>query len=404
MPMYKYVGRTARGTIKRGTIESSSRNDAIRQLRERGIRPREVKETQTTIFNRNISFPRKKVKNQHFVVYFRQFATLIRAGIPIVEATSILAQQTESKMLQTALREVERELQSGVAFSSAVEKHPKIFPALFVSMVRAGEMTGSLDGTLDRLATYFEKQYALKKKVQSTMTYPVILLFLIIGVVIFLMATIVPNFVAMFEQFGNELPAITQMVVNTSEFIQSYWLILLLVVLGFIAVFTMLYKKNEAFHYAVHIALLKMPIFGKLMRLSVIARMTRTLSSLFSSSVPILQALRIVEQIVANPVIGKVVAEARDNLEKGSPLSEPFKKSWVFPPLVSHMTAVGEQTGSLDYMLEKIADFYEEDVERTVDSLKSLIEPLMIVILAVVVGFIVLSIMIPMFTIYTEIQ
>jgi len=404
MPIYKYVGRTARGSIKRGTIESSSRNEAIRQLRKRGIRPREVKETQMTIFNRNISFASKKVKNQHFVVYCRQFATLIRAGISIVEATNILAQQTESKALQEALREVERELQSGIAFSAAVEKHPKIFPPLFVNMVRAGEMTGSLDGTLDRLATYFEKQYALKKKVHSTMPYPIILLFLIIGVVIFMMTTIVPNFVSLFEQFGSELPAVTQMVVSTSEFVQSYWWMILLAAIVIVAIFMTLFKKNESFHYGVHVALLKMPIFGKLLRLSAIARMSRTLSSLFSSSVPILQAFGIVERVVANPVIGKVVAEARDNLEKGSPLSEPFKKSWVFPPLVAHMTAIGEQTGSLDYMLEKIADFYEEDVERTVDSLKSLIEPLMIVILAVVVGFIVLSIMIPMFTIYTEIQ
>lgn len=404
MPVYKYVGRTARGSIKRGTIESNSRNEAIRQLRERGIRPREVKETQTTIFNKNLSLGGKSVKNQHFVVYCRQFATLIRAGIPIVEATNILAQQTESKALQSALQDVERELQSGVAFSTAVQNHPKIFPPLFVNMVRAGEMTGSLDGTLERLATHFEKQYALKKKVQSTMSYPIILLLLIIGVVIFLMVSIVPNFVSMFEQFGSDLPAITQLVISTSEFIQSYWFILLLVAVGIITIFTVLFKKNESFHYGVHVALLKMPIFGKLLRLSAIARMTRTLSSLFSSSVPILQALGIVERVVANPVVGKVVAEARENLEKGSPLSEPFKNSWVFPPLVSHMTAIGEQTGSLDYMLEKIADFYEEDVERTVDSLKSMIEPLMIVVLAVVVGFIVLSIMIPMFTIFTEIQ
>lgn len=403
MPVYRYVGRTERGLLKRGTIESKSRNEAIRLLRERGIRPREVKETKTTIFNKNISFSSKRVKNQHFVVYCRQFAALIRAGIPIVEATNILAQQTESKALKNALFDVEKELQSGIAFSSAVEKHPKIFPPLFVNMVRAGEMTGSLDNTLERLATHYEKQYALKKKVQSTMTYPIMLLLMIIGVVIFLMVSIVPNFITMFEQFGSDLPAITQAVVNTSEFIQSYWLILLLAVFIIISIFTLLFKKNEAFHYGIHVALLKMPIFGKLLRLSAIARMTRTLSSLFSSSVPILQALGIVEKVVANPVIGKVVRESRESLEKGNPLSEPIKNSWVFPPLVSHMTAVGEQTGSLDFMLEKIADFYEEDVERTVDSLKSMIEPLMIVILAVVVGFIVLSIMIPMFTIYTEI-
>lgn len=404
MAVYKYVGRTERGTLKRGTIESESRNQAIRELRERGIRPREVNETKATIFNKDISFGGKTVKHEHFVIYCRQFATLIRAGISIVEATNILAQQTESKALKKALYEIERELQGGVAFSTAVQNHPKIFPPLFVNMIRAGEMTGSLDGTLERLATYFEKQYTLKKKVLSTMAYPVVLLVLIIGVVIFLMLSIVPNFTTMFEQFGSDLPAITQMVVSISECIQSYWWLILVIVVSVITTFTILFRKNEAFNYSTHVALLKMPIFGKVLQLSAIARMTRTLSSLFSSSVPILQALGIVERVVGNPVIGKVVLEARESLERGSPLSDPFKKNWVFPPLVSHMTSIGEKTGTLDYMLEKIADFYEEDVDRTVDTLKSLIEPLMIVILAVVVGFIVLSIMIPMFTIFTEIQ
>lgn len=404
MPVYKYVGRTEKGTLKRGTITSESYHHAMRELKAEGLRLRELTETKATIFNQDISLGGNRVKNEHFVVYCRQFATLIRAGVSIVEATNILAQQTESKALQKALYAIERELHSGVAFSTAVEQHPKIFPPLFANMVRAGEMTGSLDGTLERLATYFEKQYAQKKKVQSTMAYPIVLLVLIIGVVIFMMLSIIPNFTAMFEQFGGELPAITQLVVSMSEFIQAYWWLLLLIVAGAVTVFMLFFKQNEAFRYSTHVALLKMPIFGKVLQLSAIARMTRTLSSLFSSSVPILDALEIVERVVGNPVIGKVVLEARESLERGSPLSDPLKKSWVFPPLVSHMTAIGEKTGTLDYMLEKIADFYEEDVDRTVDTLKSLIEPLMIVILAVVVGFIVLSIMIPMFTIFTEIQ
>src|SRR5690625_3045905 len=218
------------------------------------------------------------------------------------------------------------------------------------------------------------------------------------------MVSIVPNFTSMFEQFGSELPLITQWVVKISGFIRYSWWIGLIFVVVFSMFFLYLYKQNSQFNYSIHVLLLKMPIFGPLLQKSAIARMTRTLSSLFSSSVPILQALNIVAKVVNNPVIGKVVLEARDNLESGNSLSEPFKESWVFPPLVSQMTAIGEESGSLDFMLDKIADFYEEDVDRTVDTLRSLIEPIMIILLAVVVGFIVLSIMIPMLSILTDVN
>lgn len=402
MQMYKYVGRTKRGSMKRGTIEGTSRNQAIIALREKGISPREVTETKATIFNKNLSIGGSSVKHQHFVIYCRQFATLIRAGISIVEATNILTGQTESKGLKKVLVEVEAEIREGRAFSDAVQKHPKAFPDLFVNMVKAGEMTGNLDDTLERLATYFEEQHKLKKKVQSTMTYPIVLLIVIIGVIIFLMLSIVPNFTAMFDQFGGELPMITQLVIKMSEFIQKLWWVALIVVICIISAFIFLFKNNQDFHYSIHNGLLRLPIFGQVLQKAAIARMTRTLSSLFSSSVPILDALTVVEKVSGNPVIGKVVLEARESLEKGSPLSDPLKRSWVFPPLVSQMTAIGEETGSLDYMLEKIADFYEEDVERTVGTLNSLIEPFMIILLAVVVGFVVLSIMVPMFSIFTE--
>ncbi|WLV24119.1 type II secretion system F family protein [Aciduricibacillus chroicocephali] len=405
MTVYKYVGRTRRGNVKRGTIEADTKKEAMTELRDKGISLREINETKATLLNRNLSIGSgQSVKNRDFVIYSRQFGTLIRAGIPIVEATHILSQQTESKGLRKALVKVEQDVREGHAFSDAIEKFPKVFPALFVNMVRAGEMTGNLDETLDRMANYFEKQYTLKQKVQSTMAYPVVLMVLIVGVVLFMMLSIVPNFTQMFAQFGSDLPPITQIVLSISEFVQKLWWLALLVVAIAVTVFIYFFKSNKQFNYSVHLSLLKVPVFGKLLQKAAIARMTRTLSSLFSSSVPILQALGIVEKVVGNPVIGKVVREARDNLEKGGALSEPLKKSWVFPPLVSQMTAIGEQTGSLDFMLEKIAVFYEDDVDRTVDSLKSLIEPVMIIILATVVGFIVLSIMIPMFSIFTEIK
>ncbi|MBO1003377.1 type II secretion system F family protein [Pseudogracilibacillus auburnensis] len=404
MLMYKYVGRTKKGLLKKGTIEGSSRSDVIAQLRGKEISPREITETKATIFNKDISIGRNSVKNEHFVIYCRQFATLIRAGVTIVEATNILRDQTESKGLKKVLGEVERDIKGGIAFSDAVEKHPKAFPTLFANMIRAGEMTGNLDETLDRMATYFEKQHSLKKKIQSTLAYPIVLSVLIFIVVIFLMVFVIPQFTIIYEQFGGGLPSITLFVLKISEMIQHLWWLLIFILAVVIALTMFLFRKNHQFHYIVHSGLLKMPIFGKLLQKAAIARMTRTLSSLFSSAVPILQALAIVAKVVNNPVISKVILESRGSLESGGTLSEPLSAHWVFPPLVHQMTEIGEKTGTLDYMLEKIADFYEEDVDRTVDTLKSLIEPVMIVILAFVVGFIVAAIMIPMFSVFTEIQ
>lgn len=404
MLFFKYVGRTRDGKLKRGTIEGRSKNEVLRKLRDQGISPREVVETKPSIFQRDINIGGNKVKTEDFVIYCRQFATLIRAGITIVEATNILAEQTESKVLQKTLREVQSDIRGGMPFSDSIERHPNVFPSLFVNMIRAGEMTGSLDDTLDRMASYFEKQHTLQKKVKSTLSYPLILSVLIVGVVIFLMVVIIPQFTDIYASIGADLPGITVFVIKLSDLLQQYWWVLLIVTALIIGVLAFLYKTNEQFNYSVHLMLLKMPIFGKLLQKSAIARMTRTLSSLFSSAVPILQALDIVAKVVENPVISKVVLESKQSLESGGTLSEPLADHWVFPPLVHQMTSIGEQTGSLDYMLEKVADFYEDDVDRTVETLRSLIEPLMIVLLAFVVGMIVAAIMIPMLSIFSEIQ
>jgi type IV pilus assembly protein PilC len=401
MVVYKYIGRTSRGTVKKGVVDASNKQMAMTKLRTQGINPREIEESKS-IFHKELSLG-GKVRNQDFVVYSRQFATLIRAGVSILESTKILAEQTSSKPLKKGLQAVEEDVRSGVSFSDAAAKNSKVFPALFVNMIRAGEATGNLDESLERLAFSYEKQFNLKKKVQSTLAYPVVLLFLTLVVSVFLMLTIVPQFVSMFEDMGAELPMITRLVMGVSESLQSFWYIFLIFFLIIAIIFNFLFKKNEQFNYSVHLLLLKVPIFGKLLQKSAIARMTRTLSSLFSSSVPILQALTIVEKVIGNPVVGKVVRESRTSLEQGSTLSAPLAKSWIFPPLVTQMTSIGESTGSLDYMLEKIADFYENDVDRTVDTLKSLIEPLMIVFLAAIVGTIVMAIMIPMFSMYEQI-
>lgn len=400
MTVFKYTGRTKTGITKKGIIDATNKNAAITKLREQGINPREIVES-TSVLHKDLNLGRK-IKNQDFVVYCRQFSTLIRAGISIVEATNILAHQSTNKTLKKTLEQVEEDVRSGITFSQAVGKHPKVFPELFTNMMRSGEATGNIDDTLERLANTFEKQYNLKKKVQSTLTYPAILLVITIAVVFFLLIFIVPTFVSTFDEMGAELPLITVVTVAISDWLKSFWWIVVVAVIGTSLLFHSLYKNNKQFHYSIHLMLLKLPVFGPLFQKTAIARLMRTLSSLFSSAVPILQALTISEKVSGNPVVGKVVLEARASLEKGSTLTEPLKKSWIFPPLVTSMTQIGESTGSLDYMLEKIAIFYEDEVDRSVDTLKSLIEPLMILVLALVIGTIVAAIMLPMFSLYEQ--
>ncbi|MGE7921812.1 type II secretion system F family protein [Viridibacillus arvi] len=401
MTVYRYSGRSSKGSAEKGIIEAGSKQLAVKKLREQGINPRQIEESKS-ILHKDLSLG-NGVKNEDFVIYCRQFATLIRAGISIVEATRILSAQTSSKTLKKALNGVEEDIRSGIAFSASAAKYPKVFPTLFINMMKAGEATGNLDDTLERMAFSYEKSFKLQKKIQSAMTYPVVLVILIVFVAVFMLLWLVPRFTASFASFGAELPAITLIVLAFSDALKKFWWLLLLVAVVAIGGFAFLFKNNEKFNFMTHYVLLKMPIFGKVLQKSAIARMTRTLSTLFSSSVPILSALAIVEKIIGNPVIEEVISESKSSLEKGSPLAQPLEKSWVFPPLVTQMVAIGEQTGSLDYMLEKIAEFYEDDVDRTVDSLKSLIEPLMILLLAAIVGFIVAAIMLPMFSLYEQI-
>lgn len=402
MTVYRYVGRTKTGQVTKGKIDASSKKAAITKLRELGINPREVHES-TSILDKDINLNiGPQVKHQDFVIYCRQFATLIRAGITIVEATNILARQTKSKGLRKALEQVEEDIRTGISFSEATRKHPKVFPELFINMMASAEVSGNLDSTLEKLATTFEKQFNLKKKIQSTMTYPLVLLFLTIVVAVFMMLYIVPSFTENFESMGAELPVITVITIQISEWLQTYWYIVLGLITLTIILLIYLYKKNDQFNYMANYLLLRMPVFGPLLQKSVIARMMSTLASLFSSAVPILQCLTIVEKVVNNPVLAEVIRDARDSLEKGSTLTEPLEKSWLFPPLVTSMTAIGESTGSLELMLEKVAEFYEAEVERSVDTLKSLIEPLMILFLAVIVGGIVAAIFLPMFSLYEQ--
>ncbi|TWT09014.1 type II secretion system F family protein [Planomicrobium sp. CPCC 101079] len=401
MARFKYEGRDTK-KIRTGMMTADNRREAILKLRDEGIKVIEIREIETTVLQKEISIG-NPVKRDQFIMFLRQFSTLMRSGVTIVDTIRILSQQVESRALSKVLATVEDELRKGNALSDSLAKHPKIFEPLTVNLIKAGEMSGNIDESLDRLADHYEKAYQTRQKVISAMSYPLVVGFLAIGVVIFLLATIVPMFVDMFAGFGGELPLLTQVVMLASNWTVKYWYVLvLLVILLIVCVWAM--KRNEKGKLALDTMLLRMPIFGKILKKSALARLTRTLSSLFSSSVPILQAMTMVEKVVGNEVMSKVVLASRDSLERGGSLTEPMRNHWAFPPLIPHMISIGEQTGSLDHMLIKVAEFYEKEVEAETDRLKALIEPLMIVLLAALVGTIVLSIMLPMFEMFQNID
>jgi len=401
MARYKYEGRDKFGK-KSGTISGTSKTDAVATLRDKGIRVISINEVPETFLTKDLAIG-NPVKLRDFVIFLRQFSTLIKAGVTIVDSMNILAHQTDSKPLKNALLEVELDLREGIALSTATAKHKRIFTNLFTNMVRVGEVGGSLDETLENLAVYYEKQNKTRQKVKSAMAYPIVIGIVAIAVVIFLLVSVVPTFVDMFADFGAELPAITKFVLNASVFMQKFWWLVILLGIVIYIMFILLKQRQETRYYLDY-AKIKMPIFGKLIQKAVLARLTRTLSSMLNSSVPILQALVVVETIVENEVIADVLKQSRKALEQGKSMTDPMKKHWAFPPLIIHMIAIGESTGSLDEMLGKVADFYEDEVENATDQLKSLIEPLMIVFLSSIVGTIVTSILVPMFDIFNEIQ
>lgn len=406
MAIFQYEGRTVKGKKKNGRITASNQKEAILELKKSGIMIHRIEEKPENLLNKDLAINinvTRGVRLKDFVIYLRQFATLLRAGVSITESTSILAQQTESKSLKLALLQVEEDLRSGVPLSESASKHPKVFPNMYINLVAAGEASGKIDESLDELADYYEKQHHLRQKVKAAMTYPIIISVLATGVIIFLLAKVVPTFVSMFDDLGAELPLITRMVIGTSNFMQSFWWIFILLFIAFYVGIVTIKSKSTSKFYLDYV-ILKMPLFGKLMQKASIAKMTRTLSSLFQSSVPIIKSVTIAEKVVDNEVIAGVLKDARKALEGGESLATPMHKHWVFPPLVTQMIVIGEKTGALDSMLGKVADFYEAEVENTTEQLKALIEPLMIMIIGAVVGTIVIAIMVPMFQMYSVIN
>ncbi|MBH0230027.1 type II secretion system F family protein [Halobacillus yeomjeoni] len=402
MPYYVYEGRNMVGKLQKGRLKASSKKDAVSTLKEKGIKISEIKELDS-IFLKDVQFG-NPVKPKDMVIYLRQFATLIKAGISLVQSTKILAAQSNSKSLSSTLYEIGEQLESGRPFSEAAAMHPKVFSNLFINMMKAGEVGGNLDEILERLAVYYEKQYDTRQKIISALTYPAIVGGIAILIVFFLLSFVVPRFASMFANLGADLPLITVLTLALSDFFQTFWYIALIVPIILMVIYKGLALKNDNFQYWVDKMKLKIPIFGPLLQKAALVRMTSTLSSLISSSVPILQSLQVTQKVVENRVVEDAIAKSYKSLEKGDQLSKPLREFPIFPPLVIQMMAIGEETGSLDYMLAKVSEFYDSELEYTTDRLKTLIEPIMILFLAFIVGGIVAAIAIPMFSIFDQIN
>ncbi|MCA0969926.1 type II secretion system F family protein [Halobacillus litoralis] len=401
MAYFKYKGRDRRGRLKEGRVKAESQREAALLLREDGITASQLKQLEGILYKEiNLGTP---VKNKDFVIYLRQFSTLIDAGISIIQATYILQEQTTSRGLKNTLADVAEDLEAGHSFSDAAAKHRKVFPVMFINMMRAGEAGGNLDEILDRMAAYYEKQYELKQKIMSALSYPIVVGLIAFGIVIFMLSFVVPRFASMFQSFGSDIPPFTKFVLGLGGFFGTYWWLFVIVPVLLYGIYR--YSlTNDTFAYYVDYTKMRIPFFGTLVQKAALARMTRTLSSLFNSSVPVLEAVQITERIVENKVIEQELQKSRESLESGESMTIPFQNHWAFPSLVTQMISVGEKTGALDQMLSKAADFYEKDIDHATDRIKTLIEPIMIVVLALIVGAIVMAIAVPMFSIFENIQ
>jgi type IV pilus assembly protein PilC len=397
MAVFVYTGRTRSGQTITGELEAATREAVVAKLRAQQIIATNVRGKP-----RDITIPGfgGGVDEKEIVVFTRQFATMIDAGLPLVQCLEILASQQENKVFKKALTEIRQSVEGGLTFAAALKQHPKIFTSLYANMVEAGEAGGILDTILNRLAIYMEKAMSLKKKVKSAMIYPSTIVTVAMAVVIFLLIFVIPTFKAMFDGFGAALPLPTVIILDLSRLMITYWYLLLGIPVGLIVGIRMWYKTPTG-KLAVDAFMLKTPVFGMLIRKVAVAKFTRTLGTLISSGVAILDGLDITARTAGNKVVEGAVLRTRASIAEGKTIAEPLKASGVFPPMVVQMIAVGEQTGALDTMLSKIADFYDEEVDTAVSNLTALLEPMLMVFLGVIIGGVVIAMYLPIFKLVT---
>jgi len=395
MPVFIWVAQSKKGRKLKGEIDAATEAIALSQLKKRNFTVKKLKPKPKDIFA-NISFLKPKVTKKDLMVFTRQFSTMIDAGLPLVQGLTILAEQSENPTFKAVLKEITKDVEGGSTLAEAMKKHSKIFDALFVNLVAAGEMGGMLDTILRRLAQFIEKAEKLKSQIKGAMTYPIVVMAIAIIVIAVILVFVIPVFEDMFKSFGSALPTPTQIVVNMSRFLKSniHWVIIALIALiyGFKR-----YRDTAAGKKMTDSLFLKLPVFGNLLKKTAVARFTRTLGTMISSGVPILDALEIVAKTAGNVVIEEIIYEVRGSIAEGQTIAEPLSENDIFPGMVIQMIAVGEATGALDSMLEKIADFYDEEVDAAVAALTSMLEPLLMLFLGGSIGGLVIAMYLPIF-------
>ena len=398
MAVYTWEGRTRQGTTKKGVMEAANEAAVMAQLRAQMILPVAVKAKGRDRLA-GLKLLKRGIKTRELVIVTRQFATMIDAGLPLVQCLDILADQQPNPTFKEVLKNVKSDVEQGATFADSLRKHPKPFDELYVNLVAAGEVGGILDTILNRLSIYLEKADALKRKVKGAMVYPVTILVVALGVMTLLLVKVIPVFEKMFNDFGGTLPAPTQMVLNVSHFMQSYLVFILAAAAGVVIGFLQARQRSATFKYRTDALFLKLPIFGPLLRKVAVARFSRTLGTMISSGVPILDALDICARTAGNKVIEAALYKTRAAISEGKTIAEPLNAARVFPGMVVQMVAVGEQTGAMDAMLAKIADFYDDEIDAGVAALTAMMEPLMMVFLGGSIGSILIAMYLPIFKI-----
>jgi type IV pilus assembly protein PilC len=400
MPQYQYEARTLKGEIIKGTVEASDETAVIDILRQRSYFPVIIKPYKE---NLNVDFTLlKKVTLKDIALFCRQFSFVLTAGISILRALEIAKEQTENKRLKKMLEKVFEDVQRGQTLSEAMRTHKEL-PSMLINMIEVGETSGTLDRIMDRMANYYDKEFKQRQKVRQALTYPAVVSVFAVVSVIILVVKVLPAFIYMFAQSSNaKLPATTKFLLGISNFIATKWWLLIIIISAVIAI-VKAYSKSEEGSYNIDNLKIRVPIFGKVFRKIIVARFARTFGMLMGSGVPLMQCVDISADIVGNKVYSKALNSLRQELEKGSSLGEILEKEDIFPHMLTQMIRIGEESGTLDNILEKTAEFYDTEVETATAQLTTLIEPAIMVLLAVVVGFIIISIITPMFDMYNAI-
>lgn len=399
MPSYKYTAYTKEGKEKKGSIEADDKDAAAKLIKAEGNTPVKIEEEGLMDKDLNLSFGGKKASPRDLSIFCRQFVSISKAGVSIVDALEMLADQTENKELQKAIYDTMTSVQKGETLAISMKKQGKIFPPLLINMVEAGEASGNLDVAFDRMATQFEKDTRLKSMVKKAMIYPAALSVVIVGVIIIMMAFVVPTFSSMYADMGQTLPLITRIVVGMSNFVVDKWYILVAVVAVLIVGFK-IFKSTERGTYILADLAIKAPVFGKMTVKSASATFARTLSTLTAAGISMIEALEITGKTMKNIRFRDELFNAKDKVAQGRPLSEPLKAGGLFPNMIVHMIGIGEETGNLEDMLLTAAGYYEEEVEVTTESISTVVEPMIICIMAGIVGVVIMAVLIPMFGMY----